>query len=63
MQQDNVLDLAKCSQNILITNDNRTASINPHFPTDGNVKTVLGTMPMERMKSLEEGSSKYYMMF
>jgi hypothetical protein len=63
MHQDNVLDIAKCSQNILVSNDDRTAQINPFFPTDGNVKTVLGTVPMERQKSLEDGPSKYSLVF
>ena len=45
MIQDNLLDMGKCSQNILIKNEGRTATINPYFATDGNVKTVLGTHP------------------
>ena len=48
MIQDNILDMGKCSQNILIKNEGRTATINPYYQTDGNVKTVLGTNGMER---------------
>ena len=55
--------MGKCSQNILIKNEGRTATINPYFATDGNVKTVLGTHAMERPQTLEEGSGKYYMLF
>ena len=63
MIQDNLLDMGKCSQNILIKNEGRTATINPYFPTDGNVKTVLGTHPMERPATEEDGNGKFYMLF
>ena len=63
MIQDNLLDGGKCSQNMLIKNEGRTATINPYFATDGNVKTVLGTHAMERPQNLEEGSGKFYMLF
>ena len=63
MIQDNLLDMSKCSQNILIKNEGRTATINPYFATDGNVKTVLGTHPMERPQTPEDGTGKYYMLF
>lgn len=63
MIQDNLLDMSKCSQNMLIKNEGRTATINPFFQTDGNVKTVLGTHPMERPQSLENGPGKFYMQF
>lgn len=51
MIQDSVLDLSKCSKNILIQNSDRTAVINPYHETDGNVKTVLGSIGMERPKA------------
>ena len=63
MIQDNILDMSRCSQNILIQNDGRTATINPYFQTDGNVKTVLGTYGFERPQNEEDGPSKFYMLF
>jgi hypothetical protein len=62
MVQDNLLDMGKCSQNILIKNEGRTATINPYFETDGNVKTVLGSHAFVRGET-EEAPSKFYMLF
>ena len=44
----------------MISNGSRTASIPAGSTTDGNVKTVLGTIPMEK---LQDQDNRYFMLF
>ena len=50
MIPDNQLCSTNCSRSIMISNGSRTASIPAASTTDGTVKTVLGTVPIEKLE-------------
>lgn len=52
-----------CSKAIELSNDGHTAKISPSFEELGDVKTVLGTLPMEKHPDLAPEFSRYVTLF